>query len=253
MKQQLGMHDWAQHGRCILCVLSSFYGTYMGLEKFSLNPRLRLTALEQASFQENLWAWGTVSGLDSKCICNPTSCRQFCVYTGQGLREVNGAFHLPHIWRSLPTHSKISINRSVFSLPWCYVTALILLPLYGQRPSYHSPSSACLGLSQLIFKALGSRSQWFYKLIEFSPLVFKAVHYGAQSSSCLLRSVRAHFSVFSTHAAPSLHQSVSLSLSDIPNFSNAISSQYLVVNFVLPVFRSHSLSGLLTWMWMVTS
>lgn len=97
------------------------------LIKFALSPVLRLARLEWVSPQGNLWVQCTVIRFHSKCLCThiPPEALCFCWRT----REENRACHLPHFQTCHPTHSEISMDRSLSHLPWvlCKLPCFICL------------------------------------------------------------------------------------------------------------------------------
>lgn len=104
-------------------------------------------------------------------------------------------------------------------------------------------------LSLLICKAPGSKLDLFYKLTEFNPLVSKANPDEDLSSLCEFSGLRAYFSVLSVPTASCSSPVVNFSLSDLSKLSDAASSLYLVLEFILPVLQS--LSDSFAWMWMI--
>lgn len=96
------------------------------------------------------------------------------------------------------------------------------------------------------------KSHWFSQTNGIQPLWFLNPKVIEICLLCVSSVVQGpHFSALSKCIAPSLLQAASLWHSDLPQLSYVASFLYLVMVFVLLVCGL--LSGLLTWMWMVSS
>lgn len=110
-------------------------------------------------------------------------------------------------------------------------------------------------LSHLTFKNLGPKSCGLYTLNGTQPFWFPksnviGISLFSPSPQCEFPGTKTVSLTYLCVLLPPSCRKLP-SHSDLPNLSDAASSLHLVVVFVLPLFNS--LSGLLTWMWMISS
>ena len=106
-----GMVQWLDTNAHWQLCISGWAGYSQGLN-ICPEPRVQAAGVEWVSPQENSWVWPAASRLGTCCLCSTASHRWLCL-----CREENGVCQLPRFQRCPPTCSKISINRSVSSLP----------------------------------------------------------------------------------------------------------------------------------------
>ena len=188
-----------------------------------------------------------------KYLCSPTAYRCLCVYAGgQGRKMVlTSSF----VFIESPKMLQNKYKQICLQFDHCVIwTAIFMFPLHsgccflkGGNPAITCPLGS-LSAASADFYSFWFQVPLILQTHRIQPLSFlnsDLMGIGLPIASSL---VWEPMSLPSLHTAPSLLWTASLHISDLPNLSHE-ASLCLVVDFVPPVFGS----GVLTWMWMISS